>query len=829
MDKPGNSPKNKQQRYALWVGLLISLLLVLPSTVIIFIAVTTYTLTPQTQTQIAVMGAVSLLIILSTILIWQGRVQLGVQMLILSPLPLYPTSTFVFTGVGSAMGIVAPLQTAFIASYFLPQWKSRLYILLGIAVGIATVTIDVFWEGTRITPPGDIQQIVSVFLIITIVVATVLVARQFSSYALRSKLLMVFLVLGLAAVTAISYLNNRTLEAALMRVATQNVNQFAQAQSDLVGDLLVRQVDAMQTLARGTAVIETVTAANRQYPPNQTVVNAQIAALNEQWPTLPFTDPLVQDVLTNAAAAQLLAFSINFRDHASLLITDQYGAIAAASSRPGQYNQAQEDWWQASYNNGAGAVVITQPIFDERTSGNNIIIALPLYEAGGQTAVGVLATVYRIRGLGEPLTARAAEQTIQTELYLGESLRLTPGVSQPGAPGISAANWALLLETDEPALTMTYDAVPSLVSLMPVRSSRGEQYIANLGWHIAAQQQLSETLALLNEQERNSFIIAGVIAISSTIIALVMTQIIINPIYRLTESANRIAAGELDVTTAVDSEDEIGQLAASFNSMTDQLRQTLGGLENRTRALTNSAEISRRLSTILDPQTLVAEVVNQIQSTFNYYHVHIYLLDERRKKLIMSGGTGDAGAAMLAGGHQLATNQGLVGQAATKNKIILAANVRQTPNWLPNPLLPETRSEIAVPIAVAGRPLGVLDVQHNVTDGLGEEDAILLQTIADQLAIALQNARLYAATEQQANRESMVNAIGQQIQNATTIEAALKIAAEELGKATGAPQTRAQIYLQQAPRQTAPRQLDRQPTANGELDRQPTANGEREA
>jgi GAF domain-containing protein len=206
-------------------------------------------------------------------------------------------------------------------------------------------------------------------------------------------------------------------------------------------------------------------------------------------------------------------------------------------------------------------------------------------------------------------------------------------------------------------------------------------------------------------------------------------------------------------------------------------------------------------------------VVNQVQTAFNYYHVHIYLLDERREKLIMSGGTGDAGAAMLAGGHQIALNQGLVGQAASENKTILAANVRQTPNWLPNPLLPETKSEIAVPITVAGRPLGVLDVQQNVTNGLGEEDAVLLQALADQVAIALQNARLYAVAEQQANRESLVNAIGQQIQNAASIEAVLEIAAEELGKATGARRAWAQINLQS---NLKPDRNGRRPAWNGE-------------
>lgn len=333
-----------------------------------------------------------------------------------------------------------------------------------------------------------------------------------------------------------------------------------------------------------------------------------------------------------------------------------------------------------------------------------------------------------------------------------------------------------------------------LVTSLPLRDYQGQV--------IGVVESITDNTAIVQAQtNRFLLLLVGLLMVAAAggFAMVSITNRSLSPLQGLTEAALAIEKGDFTRQVPVTSSDEIGLLATTFNSMTNQLHTVFGSLEqrvaDRTKALETSFEVSRRLSTILDQATLAREVVEQVQSAFNYYHAHIYFFDDQNENLVMAGGTGEAGIAMLASEHKIPKGRGLVGRAAESNEPVLVPDVSQSIGWLPNPLLPDTKAEAAVPISAGGQVMGVLDVQHNIVNGLGEDDVTLLQSLAGQIAISLQNARAYGQSRAQAELESMVNIIGQKIQRAGTVEETLQIAIREVGVALGAARVRAKIGL----------------------------------
>lgn len=232
---------------------------------------------------------------------------------------------------------------------------------------------------------------------------------------------------------------------------------------------------------------------------------------------------------------------------------------------------------------------------------------------------------------------------------------------------------------------------------------------------------------------------------------------------------------------------------AEKEGIIEQLQQAEALQRQRARVIEASYEINTKLATILEPQQLINEVITQIQALFHYNYVQLYLIDDSGENLVVAGGTGEAGRLLLSRRHQIPVGKGLVGEAAATNAYVLVDDVSQIGTWISNPLLPNTKSELAVPIAVGDTVLGVLDVQHDEESGLTAEDVALLQSVATAVAISLQNARLYEQVNKRAEQEAVVNQINQQILSAPTMERVLEIAAQELGQYLGVQRATVQL------------------------------------
>lgn len=227
---------------------------------------------------------------------------------------------------------------------------------------------------------------------------------------------------------------------------------------------------------------------------------------------------------------------------------------------------------------------------------------------------------------------------------------------------------------------------------------------------------------------------------------------LVQPIVQLTEVTQSIAAGDWDKRAVVRRKDELGQLAASFNSMADQLAGLYSQLEQRveerTRQIRTAAEVAQDILASPSIDLLLSKATRLIGERFGYYHTAIYLVDAAGKFAVLRAAHGPAAEQMLARGYRLEIGSGsIIGWVSGNNQVRVSNDVGQDPIHLRYDLLPDTRAEAGIPISVGSLVLGVLDVQSTRTGVFDNEAIIVLQTLANQLAAAIQNANLAASAQ----------------------------------------------------------------------------------
>ena len=194
-------------------------------------------------------------------------------------------------------------------------------------------------------------------------------------------------------------------------------------------------------------------------------------------------------------------------------------------------------------------------------------------------------------------------------------------------------------------------------------------------------------------------------------------------------------------------------------------------VEARTAQLQASAEVGQAAAAILDPTQLLRQVTTLISERFGFYYAAVFTLNETGTAAVLREATGEAGRNLKERHHQLElAQQSMVGYAISQRKARIALDVGRDPVRFANPLLPDTRSEIALPLIAGKRVLGALDVQSTEAAAFDEASAAVLQAMADQIAVALNNAEQFRKTQQQAERQSKLNQFGRVLFSATSME-----------------------------------------------------------
>ena len=260
-------------------------------------------------------------------------------------------------------------------------------------------------------------------------------------------------------------------------------------------------------------------------------------------------------------------------------------------------------------------------------------------------------------------------------------------------------------------------------------------------------------LQVFNDLQLQSIFLSALTLILGAGFAYFATRSISDPVQKLIDVFQKVEQGDLQQRVPVTTTDELATVAMHFNRMVARLENLQTTLEQqvkeRTRQLAATIEVGRVASSILDPDQLLNKVANLITEEFNYYYTAIYILDPSEKWAELREATGQAGNVLKQNRHRLeVAGRSMVAVCIREKTPRIAQNTAEEKQRFENPLLPYTRSEIALPLIVGDRVVGALDVQSTKAADFGTDVIETMQNMASQVAVALENARLFQEAQQ---------------------------------------------------------------------------------
>ena len=501
----------------------------------------------------------------------------------------------------------------------------------------------------------------------------------------------------------------------------------------------------------------------------------------------------LQDILNQAVvqstdpAAQANALKSLTATHAWIeqaSITDLTGKTIA-SSNPAQILDVSDQAWFEDLMNGSESIaeVWDHPINETPA----LVVSLPVHNQQGQlTGVGVFnLTLTELSEILNPVFNAEAGET-----YVIDSANRI--ILQSGS---NSAGLGTDLSNNPAVLRMRSGALGAI----KFNDKSGEPYRAYLsntsqGWGIIYQLSEAKFLAPVRLLQLATWVL---VILSVMIISLSVwftIQQALHPISTLTATAKSITSGNLSRAVPVESDDELGSLARSMNDMITQLRGLIINLEQRVTERTQdvqrralqlqvTAEVARESASIRELERLLDRTVHLISERFNFYHTGIFLIDDAGEYAVLRAASSEGGQRMLTRGHKLRIGQtGIVGYVAEKGESRIALDVGQDAVYFNNPDLPQTRAEAALPLMAREHVIGVLDVQSPQIEAFNPEDIETLQILADQIALAIENAQLFDENRQALNEvQSLYNAQARQAWQGRLEERSITYVYDRLG------------------------------------------------
>lgn len=339
--------------------------------------------------------------------------------------------------------------------------------------------------------------------------------------------------------------------------------------------------------------------------------------------------------------------------------------------------------------------------------------------------------------------------------------------SEPTKIGISAVD-----DLSTELLTNLLSDNPTLVD-----TSIEDQYIGaarvNSGEVVVVIASSSVSIEKINELSRGILWQLAVGLLITSLAGGTAILVVLGPIIQLSKFSDRLGSGELDAEfDATELEGELATLAKSLNKLAVRIRASIATLEEsvseRTAELTERteeleaanrqvraraaqlealAQVAHTITSVRDLRELLSKIANAISENFSFYHVGVFLMDAANEYAVLSATNSDGGKKMLERKHRLRVGQeGIVGYVTATGEPRIAMDVGEDAVFFDNPELPDTHSEMALPLKSEHIIMGALDVQSRERGAFTDEDIQMLSLLADQVSLAIENARLFDET-----------------------------------------------------------------------------------
>jgi PAS domain S-box-containing protein len=559
--------------------------------------------------------------------------------------------------------------------------------------------------------------------------------RRFDLNSIRTQFLIVLVAVVLVAVIVTQAISLLTSRDEISEEARNDLSNAAQTEARNVNAYLQNQLNGIRVLSRAFALQDLVASQNERYAGlSESEVSALLAEESQNWsPADAVTPDGIQETLVVQAINILFE---NFAAQRNVIITDVNGAVILATESVPNSVQTDTNWWQVAWSNGVGATHVSL-LGGQNDANAQLTLAVPILLE--DQFIGAIHSQLAVSAIEQEIDAFEPTGT-QRGLIVNESGEIVVPLA------IAATETSL---SDVPGNnqvdTITDDRDESSVAAVARLASNDEDVLQALGWSIVVLEPESEVFAPINTAFNAVVLASGVILLVILGIAIYFANRVTAPLRSISTAAEKVVR-QRDYSTRVQAPNyrEYEQLSQSFNTLAEEVQGLSSRLEargtGRNKDLEATVEIGRLATSETDPEALLPRVVNTITDRFGLYYTQVYLIDEAQRYAILRAGTGQVGSQLLKQNHRIDLDQtSIVGRAVQSRRPVLVTDTESSSIHSANALLPDTRSELAVPLVVGETLLGVLDMQAQEAGIFNQDNLPVFEAMATQIAGVLRS------------------------------------------------------------------------------------------